>query len=125
MATILISDDEAPVGRALMRQLQRRGIRGILDTDSQVVAMAEQEQPSLILLDYTQRTDGAELIGALKKNAATAHIPIIVITAVDADDRRQQCLDLGASGFVPKPFPDSFIDELVEQIEQLRPPTFH
>jgi two-component system phosphate regulon response regulator PhoB len=122
MATILISDDEAPLGRALVRQLQRRGIRGILDTDSQVVALAAQEQPSLILLDYTQRTDGAELIGALKRNAATAHIPIIVITAVDADERRQRCLELGAVAFVPKPFPDSFIDELVAQ---LQPKTIH
>jgi two-component system phosphate regulon response regulator PhoB len=122
MATILISDDEAPLGRALVRELQRRGIRGIVDTESQVVAVAEREQPSLILLDYTQRTDGAELISALKQNVATAHIPIIVITAVDADDRRERCLQLGATAFVPKPFPDTFIDELIARIQ---PRTLH
>jgi two-component system cell cycle response regulator len=113
---ILISDDEAAVGRALVRQLDRRGIQGVIDCESEVVAVAEREQPDLILLDYTQRVNGAELIAALKQNAKTAAIPVWVITAVDANARRERCLDLGADGFVAKPFPDSFIDDLVARL---------
>jgi CheY-like chemotaxis protein len=119
--TVLISDDEAAVGRSLQRSLQRRGIRVVIDLESDVVAVAEREQPALILLDYMQRIDGAELLQALKQNAATAHIPILVITAVDEDERRRRCMELGAEGFVSKPFPDSFVEELVARVGPPRP----
>jgi CheY-like chemotaxis protein len=114
--TILISDDEAAVGRSLLRSLQRRGVRVVLDLESDVVAVAAREQPALILLDYMQRISAPALIQALKQNPATSRIPILVITAVDAEERQRQCLALGAQAIVVKPFPDSFIDDLVARL---------
>jgi DNA-binding response OmpR family regulator len=110
---VLISDDEEGIARGLIRHLRRHGIGVFHDGDSDVVAMAASLKPHLILLDYMQRVNGGELLEALKANGTTASVPVLVMSAVDEDARREQCLGLGAIGFVAKPFPDDFVAEIV------------
>jgi CheY-like chemotaxis protein len=48
--------------------------------------------------------DGFEAITRLKANSATAGIPVIAITALGRTTDRQRALDIGAEGYLSKPF---------------------
>jgi two-component system phosphate regulon response regulator PhoB len=61
--------------------------------------------PGLILLDLMlPGMDGLEVCRALKKQPATAHIPVIMLTARGEEADVVAGLELGADDYIPKPF---------------------
>ncbi len=113
--TILISDDDRALTRALARLVKTGGFKAITDNDSQVVGLAEEHQPSLIVLDVGQRVDGRTLLGALKTNLRTADIPVVVLTGNAHPTLQGFCRALGASDVIQKPVSA----ELVRRIGEL------
>src|SRR5579859_3820028 len=106
MATILVVDDEPSV---------RRLVRATLETRSYAVQIAEDGQqaldavagarPDLIVLDWMlPDMTGLDVCRDVRANPATAHIPIIFLTAVDAVDNKVASLDAGADDYMTKPF---------------------
>ncbi|MFA9392890.1 MAG: two-component regulator propeller domain-containing protein [Prolixibacteraceae bacterium] len=78
---------------------------------------ALQYLPQLIISDVMMpHTDGIELCENLKSNAATKHIPIILLTAKVADESKIEGYKSGADLYVSKPFR---LDVLKSQIDQL------
>ena len=62
-------------------------------------------RPSIVLLDIMMpEMDGYEVLGMIKKNALTEHIPVIFITAADADSNEKKGLGMGAVDYISKPF---------------------
>ena len=60
--------------------------------------------PDLILLDIMMpEMSGHEVCRILKKDAATAHIPIIFLTALTSTEEEKKGLELGAADFITKP----------------------
>lgn len=72
----------------------------------------ESVLPGLILLDVMMPgIDGYEVCRRVKGNAATADIPIVLLTAKAQDDEKEQGFKAGADGYLMKPFdPDSLLD---------------
>ena len=69
------------------------------------IEKAEKEKPDLILLDATMPVmDGLEALSALKANPATKHIPVVMLSADSGQDNIDRARQLGALGFIPKPF---------------------
>ncbi len=101
--TVLISEDDIHVAAVLARMLRAGGYGVITDLTSSVVQMAAAQQPCLIVLDLVQPTDGRILLGQLKREQATAKIPVMVLTGVDHPLSRQFCTALGANDYVLKP----------------------
>ena len=106
MHTVLVVDDEEPV---------RRLLRDTLELDGYVVdeaadAMQAQtriaaELPDCIVLDVMMPgMSGIDLLGVLKADAATAAVPVIMLTAADDDSTTWAGWAGGASCYVPKPF---------------------
>ena len=63
------------------------------------------ERPDLIILDLVMpRLDGFGFLERLKSEAETSAIPVIVLTVYKYEENRSRSLELGAVGFVPKPF---------------------
>ncbi len=63
------------------------------------------EVPSLIVLDLVlPDADGRYLLGLWRSSPATANVPVIVLTVTGTPEIRNQCLALGASDFIEKPF---------------------
>ncbi|MEO1068404.1 MAG: adenylate/guanylate cyclase domain-containing protein [Cyanobacteria bacterium J06638_6] len=61
--------------------------------------------PELILLDITMPTmDGLEVCRRLKSNLSTQGIPIIFLTARDAEAEKARAFSLGAADYIVKPF---------------------
>jgi putative two-component system response regulator len=62
-------------------------------------------RPSIVLLDIMMpEMDGYEVLDMMKKNPITEHIPVIFITAADADTNETKGLSLGAVDYISKPF---------------------
>src|SRR3990167_2161237 len=90
---ILCVDDE-PNNLALFRQILGEDYRLVFARDGdQALRAAEKHAPSLVLLDVEMPwMDGYEVAWALKARAATEHIPIIFVTALDreVDERSEE-----------------------------------
>ncbi len=104
-ATLLIVDDEAQNRRLLETLLRPEGY-GTLSAASGEEALASiaQQPPDLILLDIMMPgMDGYQVASQLKADPATAHIPIIMVTAQIDRSARLAGLNAGAEEFLTKP----------------------
>jgi CheY-like chemotaxis protein len=93
-------------------------------SSAEVLRRLKVHTPDLILMDVQlPGQDGLALTRQLKADPATAHIPIVALTAHAMDGDREQALAAGCSGYVTKPINTrTFGDEvrdllLVEQPE--------
>lgn len=103
---ILVVDDNELNAEMLSRRLQKEGYlvqqatRGL-----DALVMLEQLEVDLILMDIMMPDlDGYELLERVKKDVRFMHIPVIMITAIDATESVVHCLELGADDYLPKPF---------------------
>jgi DNA-binding response OmpR family regulator len=104
-AQIMVVDDDPDTVSILARHLQREGYAAIEATSGAECLRIAREQPvDVILLDLMMPgMDGFEVCRALKDNAGTAEIPIIMITARDDLEARAEGMRLGVSDFLAKP----------------------
>jgi two-component system alkaline phosphatase synthesis response regulator PhoP len=105
-AKILVVDDEAPIIDLLSYNLKRANYQVIVAWDGEeALAKAQCEQPDLIILDLMlPRLDGLEVCRALRRIQQPREVPIIMLTARDAEVDRVVGLELGADDYVVKPF---------------------
>src|SRR5437762_2113637 len=104
---ILIIEDEADVVDLLALQFRKAGEFTIATAEdgAQGLAKARAELPALIILDLMlPRMPGLEICKILKTDAATRHIPIIMLTAKAEEIDRIIGLEFGADDYVTKPF---------------------
>ena len=98
--TVLIVDDEAPIREMIAVALEMADYR-VLEADNaqDAHAMVVDHQPDLLLLDWMMPgTSGIELARRLKREEATAELPIIMLTAKGEEDNKIQGLEAGADG---------------------------
>lgn len=103
---ILIIDDEPDVADILVMNLKAGGYRVVTSDNGEAgLAKAKAEAPNLIVLDLMlPKMSGLEVCKALKRDAATSRIPIIMLTAKSDEVDRIVGLELGADDYVTKPF---------------------
>lgn len=103
---ILIVDDEKDIVKMLDYNLSREGLKTIFAyTGEDALKSALKELPDLIMLDLMlPGIDGLEVCKALKKEAKTANIPIIMLTAKTQEADKIVGLELGADDYITKPF---------------------
>ena len=105
MTTILLVEDNEPSRDALGRRLERRGfqVRSAVN-GQQAVGLANEIMPDLILMDLGLPVmDGWAATRQLKDDAATKHIPMIVLSAHAMTDDRELALAAGGDDFDSKP----------------------
>ena len=115
--TILYIEDNE-YNRKLVRQLlSRTSYRLIEAVDGETgLAIARKELPNLILMDVQlPKISGLEATRALKTDARTSHIPIIVITSFALSGDREKATAAGATGYIAKPYSPRELLALVRQ----------
>lgn len=115
---ILVVDDEPDALEVLGFKLKEAGYAPIFAKDgARAIAAARDERPALIVLDLMlPEVDGLEVCKILRRDPATAMIPILMLTARAAEMDRVLGLELGADDYVTKPFSPR---ELVLRIKKL------
>src|SRR5437016_4367 len=82
--------------------------------------IAEQE-PDIVLLDVMMPgMDGFEVCRRIKNNPKTAHIPVVMVTALDQTSDRVAGLDGGADDFLTKPVDDAALFARVRSLVRLK-----
>jgi CheY-like chemotaxis protein len=104
--TILIVEDE-PKNMKLTRDLLN--MSGFETTEAwdgrQGVEKAKGEKPNLILMDIVMpKMDGYEACRLIKADQSTKNIPVVMLTAVGFDLNKRLAKQMGADGYVTKPF---------------------
>ena len=101
----MVVDDDQDTVAILSRHLQREGFLPIeASSGAQCLKLVHENEVDVILLDLMMPgMDGFEVVRALKGDPITAEIPIIMITARDDLDSREEGMRLGVSDFLAKP----------------------
>lgn len=100
---ILIADDEPEIRSLLRLYLENEGYTVIEAEDGRkALELAGKEKPDLCLLDIMMpNVDGYHVLSALRKES---NIPVVIISAKDADSEKILGLNLGADDYLAKPF---------------------
>lgn len=104
---ILVVDDEPTTVEIVVRTLQRLGEKVKLATAQDGFEAGLQVatfKPDLLILDLMMpQINGFEVCRHVRRNPATAHIKILILTAFGSHENIQRALQLGADDFVHKP----------------------
>ena len=105
MQKILIVDDEESICEILQFNLEIEGYEADVAYSAEQALKMDLKSYSLILLDIMMGgMSGFKMAQLLKKDPATASIPIIFCTAKDTEDNKIAGLTLGADDYISKPF---------------------
>ena len=115
--TILVVDDQAQNVRLLDAVLSPRGYRVVsAESGEEALDLLPTEQPHLVLLDIVMPgMDGYEVCRRIRANANTAFLPVVMITASDAQ-QKVRGIEAGADDFITKPFDQA---ELLARVKSL------
>jgi two-component system alkaline phosphatase synthesis response regulator PhoP len=115
---ILLIDDDAIIQQLVKANLVARGYKMLIASDGeQGLKLVESERPDLILLDIKlPGISGLDVLKSLKGNSSLSGIPVIIATASAGLVNAEKSRELGAVGFLIKPFS---IDKLVLQLKQV------
>lgn len=103
---ILVVDDNAGNRELLSRRLGRAGHEITMAADGrQALDRLEDSSFDLVLLDLVMpELDGIGVLTVMKQDVRTQHIPVIMISGLDAMSEIVRCIQLGADDYLPKPF---------------------
>ncbi len=106
MAKVLIVEDEETLARNLAEKLKGEGFSVAVAGDGEEgLQKVRDEHPDLIVLDIMlPKLDGLSLCRIVRRDPATAHIPIIMLTARGTEVDKIVGLESGADDYVVKPF---------------------
>lgn len=103
-ARILLAEDDRFLRRAAEATLRRHGFDVLTAVDGEeALRLARAERPDLVLLDLIMpKLQGFEVLRALKEDAATASIPVVVVSNLGQDNDVRQALEAGATAYLIK-----------------------
>ena len=79
------------------------------------IELAREHRPDLILLDlHLPDLDGCDVLGALKRDATTRDIPVVILTADATHVQKDELLAAGARAYVTKPIGVTALLELLD-----------
>lgn len=115
---VLIAEDEPHIAESLSFVLEREGhvVSAALDGET-ALRMLRANAPDLLILDLMlPRVNGFEVLKTVKADAALQSIPVIVLTARGQAQDRRMIEEIGAEGFMTKPFSNHEVVALVREI---------
>ena len=115
---ILLADDEPDLLTIVARRLTVSGFRVVAVSDGhEAVDRVEGGDIDLAILDVSMPgLNGYQVCRRFRSDPATAHLPVIILTAKDAVTDRYWAEEVGANIFLTKPFDN---DELLSAIREL------
>ncbi len=106
MPKVLLCDDELMNRKVASKILKKEGFEVVeAENGLEALEVLENESVELILMDLMMpEMDGYEATSKIKTNPKTAHIPLIIISALSDREAITRGLKLGANEYISKPF---------------------
>ena len=123
MSVILIVEDNETNMKLVRDVLQVKGYQTLeAGTAEDGIALAQVHSPDLVLMDIQlPGMNGIEALGVLRENPATAHIPVIAVTASVMQQDRKLITEAGFDAYIGKPINlKEFLQAVREMIEARR-----
>jgi len=127
---ILVADDVEANVELLVDQLETLGFRTVVARDgSAALAASVERRPDLVILDVSMpardmgvsdRDGGFEVCRRLKRDARTARIPVIFVTALGDAADRVKAIEAGADDFLTKPHHRLVLNARVRSLLKLK-----
>ncbi|WP_126173989.1 phosphate regulon transcriptional regulator PhoB [Altericroceibacterium xinjiangense] len=121
---LLLIEDDQSLSELLEYRFRAQGyaVRVSADGDDALL-MAAEEVPDLVILDWMiEGTSGIEVCRRLRRDKRTAHVPIVMLTAREAEDDRVRGLETGADDYITKPFsPRELLARVAAVLRRVRP----
>lgn len=118
MLDILIAEDEPSILESLDFILKRAGwsIESVTDGEAALAAV-KRLKPRVVVLDVMlPKRSGFEVLKQLRADAETHDVPVLILTAKGQAQDRRTAEELGASGFVTKPYANADVVGAVRQL---------
>jgi two-component system, OmpR family, alkaline phosphatase synthesis response regulator PhoP len=115
---VLVVEDDPDIAQLVAHYLEKAGFSAeLLASGRDALAAIAARPPDVIVLDLMlPQVDGLEICRVVRGNAATAAIPIIMLTARAEESDRIVGLEIGADDYLGKPFSPN---ELVARVRAL------
>jgi two-component system phosphate regulon response regulator PhoB len=121
---LLLVEDDRALAELVTFHFERDGYAVTRTGDGEeALILAEEIKPDLILLDWMiEGISGIEVCRRLRRRAATANVPIIMLTARGEEDDRIRGLETGADDYLTKPFsPKELVARAGAVLRRVRP----
>lgn len=115
---ILIVDDDLNIQKLLTKMLSLYQYPAEAASDGFEAGLKVMEfKPDLIILDlFMPRMSGFEMCKRIKKNSATSHIKILIITGYDTQENKNRIMEAGADDYLAKPLKKEIFLKKVEKL---------
>ncbi|MEY4952352.1 MAG: phosphate regulon transcriptional regulatory protein PhoB [Pseudomonadota bacterium] len=121
---LLLVEDDPALAELLEFRFKQEGYQVQVTPDGdEALLLAAEEAPDLVVLDWMiEGTSGIEVCRRLRKSKATAHVPILMLTARGAEDDKIRGLETGADDYLTKPFsPRELLARVGAILRRIRP----
>jgi len=117
---ILVVDDDAELVELVSFNLKQAGYSiGTASNGVEAIKKTHSLEPDLIVLDVMMpELDGFAVCEILRRDTATATVPIMMLTALSSELGRVAGLGSGASDFVTKPFSPRLLVQRIAELLQ-------
>lgn len=114
---VLIVDDSISVRKSLQALLEAKNLKVYTAKDGlEALSILEEKNVDLIITDLEMPVmHGYEFISRIRKDERFNDLPIVVLTSRGTKKHQEKAIDLGADGFLVKPFDEKTITELLER----------
>jgi two-component system, OmpR family, alkaline phosphatase synthesis response regulator PhoP len=105
--SILVVEDDEHIAQVLTFMLKRQGYAVVHAADGRAAIqyIDANPAPDAVLLDVMlPYVDGFEIVRLIRARAAWAQVPVLMLTAKNAEQDTVRALDAGANDFIAKPF---------------------
>jgi len=115
--TILVIEDEQHIARVVKYNLERENYTVYLARDGVCgLKLTRELLPDMVLLDWMlPEADGLEVLTELMADERTRHIPVVMMTARGAGADADRATQLGAAGYITKPFDNNTLLNAVRE----------
>jgi len=120
-ARVLVVDDSPTIRAVLGRMLEVDGYEVLRAADGEsALDMARAEPPAMIFLDIVlPGMNGFAVLRSLRHDAATQHIPIVMISGNQQATEQFYVQRFGADDFISKPFGQAEVARSIDRLVQL------
>jgi CheY-like chemotaxis protein len=115
---LLVVEDFEDSRFMMLRLLEIAGYRVLEASDGeQAVELAVQKRPSLILMDLSlPKLDGLAATRKIRQHKRLGKVPIVAVSAHDANESRREALEAGCDEYVTKPIDFDNLSALVKRL---------